>query len=175
MAIDTSLSSLSSLNPYAISSGASGVASSASTTPGNTPDPVASSTNSAALQQAIELASEASVVVTLGGSSNGNGDGLTYNAAGLFNSFVNAGSATGITTDTSQNQADQSLAQGILGSISAPASSSGVYAGNGVFSAQDGLTAEQSALLKSNPGLAATFVGDAVNQGIVGSLISTTA
>ena len=115
------------------------------------------------------------MVVTLGGSSNGNGDGLTYNAAGLFNSFVNAGSATGITADTSQNQADQSLAQGILGSISAPASSSGVYAGNGVFSAQDGLTAEQSALLKSNPGLAATFVGDAVNQGIVGSLISTTA
>ncbi|MFJ3059120.1 hypothetical protein [Herbaspirillum sp. NPDC087042] len=178
MAIDTSLTSLSSLNPYSIttdsSSGTSSSTTSSSTTIDNSSNPVSATNNPAALQQALELASEASVIVTLGGSSSSS-DSLTYNAAGLYNSFVNAGSSANVTPDTTQNQATQSLQQGELDSIASTSSTSGVYNGSGVFTGQDGLTAQESALLQTNPDLASTFVSDAATQGIVGSLISTTA
>jgi hypothetical protein len=179
MAIDTSLTSLSSLNPYSIttdsSSGTSSSTTSSSTTIDNTSNPVSATNNPAALQQALELASEASVIVTLGSSSSSS-DSLTYNAAGLYNAFVNAGSSANVTPDTTQNQATQALAQGALDSISSTTSTtSGLYNGSGVFTGQDGLTAQESALLQTNPNLASTFVSDAATQGIVGSLISTTA
>nr|WP_198981066.1 hypothetical protein [Herbaspirillum sp. ASV7] len=184
MAIDTSLTSLSSLNPYSIttdsssgtsSSTTSSSASSSSPTPvDSTSNPVSTTNDPAALQQALELSSEASVIVTLGGSSSSS-DSLTYNAAGLYNSFVNAGSSANITPDTTQNQATQSLQQGELGSISSTTATSGIYNGSGVFTGQDGLTPQESALLQTNPDLASTFVSDAATQAIVGSLISTTA
>ncbi|MBV8623493.1 MAG: hypothetical protein JO174_08410 [Herbaspirillum sp.] len=187
MAIDTSLTSLSSLDPYSFTTdSSSGTSSSTTSSPASssssssptpvdtTSNPVSTTNDPAALQQALELSSEASVIVTLGGSSSSS-DSLTYNAAGLYNSFVNAGSSANITPDTTQNQATQSLQQGELDSISATTSTSGVYNGSGVFTGQDGLTPQESALLQTNPDLASTFVSDAATQAIVGSLISTTA
>ncbi|MFS2116823.1 hypothetical protein [Herbaspirillum frisingense] len=166
MAIDTTLTSLGSLNSYGLpaESGAS--------------NPVKASDNPAAVAQAIELSTDASVIVSLGGGGAGSGQGqnaLTYNAAGLFDAIVSAGSADNTSPDLTQNQASQSYYQGILASIPTPPTTSGIYDGNGQFSGNSGLTSDLSSLLKSDPGLTSTIVGDLINQGIVGSLISTTA
>lgn len=164
MAITSStLVTLGSLDPYGLgSSGSSG-----------TPNPVTAASNPAAVAQAVELSSEASVIVTLGGGSSGNTP-LTYNAAGLFDSIVNAGSAADTTTELTQNQATQSYYQGVLGSIIVPGSTSGIYDGSGMFAGQ-GLSSGLSLLLKSQPDLTASIVEDIVNQNVVGGLISTTA
>ncbi|UIN23137.1 hypothetical protein [Herbaspirillum frisingense] len=166
MAIDTTLTSLGSLNSYGLpaESGAS--------------NPVKASDNPAAVAQAIELSTDASVIVSLGGAGAGSGQGqnaLTYNAAGLFDAIVSAGSADNTSPDLTQNQTSQSYYQGILASITTPPTTSGIYDGNGQFSGNSGLTSDLSSLLKSDPGLTSTIVGDLINQGIVGGLISTTA
>lgn len=166
MAIDTTLTSLGSLNSYGLpaESGAS--------------NPVKASDNPAAVAQAIELSTDASVIVSLGGAGAGSGQGqnaLTYNAAGLFDAIVSAGSADNTSPDLTQNQASLSYYQGILASITTPPTTSGIYDGNGQFSGNSGLTSDLSSLLKSDPGLTSTIVGDLINQGIVGGLISTTA
>ncbi len=166
MAIDTTLTSLGSLNSYGLpaESGAS--------------NPVKASDNPAAVAQAIELSTDASVIVSLGGAGAGSGQGqnaLTYNAAGLFDAIVSSGSADNTSPDLTQNQASQSYYQGILASITTPPTTSGIYDGNGQFSGNGGLTSDLSSLLKSDPVLTSTIVGDLINQGIVGGLISTTA
>ncbi|MDR9851084.1 hypothetical protein [Herbaspirillum huttiense] len=161
MAITSStLTTLGSLDPYGL--GSSG-----------TSNPVTAASNPAAVAQAVELSSEASVIVTLGGGSSAN-SGLTYNAAGLFDSIVNAGSSAGTSTDLTQNQASQSYYQGVLGSIVTPGTTSGIYDGSGVF-AGEGLSSQLSLLLKSQPDLTGSIVEDIVNQNVVGGLISTMA
>lgn len=195
MAIDTALSPLGTVTPYGTSpygfSAAS--ASSGSAQAGN---PIVASTDQAAVQQAVELSGEASVIFSLGGLAGTipADTGLTYNAAGLFNSIVSAGptdaastSSTGSSTSTAGSststgtapyptldQATQTYDQGLLGTITAPPSTPGLYNASGVFSGQ-GLTPQLSSLLQSDPSLSGTVTGDLLNQGIVGGLIDTTA
>ncbi|WP_295840761.1 hypothetical protein [uncultured Xanthomonas sp.] len=209
MAIDTALSPLGTVTPYGTSpygfSAAS--ASSGSAQAGN---PIVASTDQAAVQQAVELSGEASVIFSLGGLAGTTpaDTGLTYNAAGLFNSIVSAGpsdaastssagtststagastsstgpstSSTGPSTSTGTgpyptlDQATQTYDQGLLGTITAPPSTPGLYNASGVFSSQ-GLTPQLSSLLQSDPSLSGTVTGDLLNQGIVGGLIDTTA
>ncbi|WP_295969974.1 hypothetical protein [uncultured Xanthomonas sp.] len=195
MAIDTALSPLGTVTPYGASpygfSAAS--ASSGSAQAGN---PIVASTDQAAVQQAVELSGEASVIFSLGGLAGTipADTGLTYNAAGLFNSIVSAGpsdvasaSSAGTSTSTAGaststgtapyptlDQATQTYDQGLLGTITAPPSTPGLYNASGVFSSQ-GLTPQLSSLLQSDPSLSGTVTGDLLNQGIVGGLIDTTA
>lgn len=195
MAIDTALSPLGTVTPYGTSpygfSAAS--ASSGSAEAGN---PIVASTDQAAVQQAVELSGEASVIFSLGGLAGTTpaDTGLTYNAAGLFNSIVSAGpsdaasaSSAGTSTSTAGSststgtgpyptldQATQTYDQGLLGTITAPPSTPGLYNASGVFSSQ-GLTPQLSSLLQSDPSLSGTVTGDLLNQGIVGGLIDTTA
>ncbi|MCW0437194.1 hypothetical protein [Xanthomonas sacchari] len=195
MAIDTALSPLGTVTPYGASpygfSAAS--ASSGSAQAGN---PIVASTDPAAVQQAVELSGEASVIFSLGGLAGTTpaDTGLTYNAAGLFNSIVSAGptdaasaSSAGTSTSTAGSststgtgpyptldQATQTYDQGLLGTITAPPSTPGLYNASGVFSSQ-GLTPQLSSLLQSDPSLSGTVTGDLLNQGIVGGLIDTTA
>ncbi|WP_295964536.1 hypothetical protein [uncultured Xanthomonas sp.] len=195
MAIDTALSPLGTVTPYGASpygfSAAS--ASSGSAQAGN---PIVPSTDQAAVQQAVELSGEASVIFSLGGLAGTTpaDTGLTYNAAGLFNSIVSAGpsdaasaSSAGTSTSTAGSststgtgpyptldQATQTYDQGLLGTITAPPSTPGLYNASGVFSSQ-GLTPQLSSLLQSDPSLSGTVTGDLLNQGIVGGLIDTTA
>ncbi|WP_394686959.1 hypothetical protein [uncultured Xanthomonas sp.] len=195
MAIDTALSPLGTVTPYGASpygfSAAS--ASSGSAQAGN---PIVASTDQAAVQQAVELSGEASVIFSLGGLAGTTpaDTGLTYNAAGLFNSIVSAGptdaastSSAGTSTSTAGSststgtgpyptldQATQTYDQGLLGTITAPPSTPGLYNASGVFSSQ-GLTPQLSSLLQSDPSLSGTVTGDLLNQGIVGGLIDTTA
>ncbi|PPU93848.1 hypothetical protein [Xanthomonas albilineans] len=161
--IDTSLPSVGSApNPFAT----------ATTNPfGNT---VQASNDTAAVQQAVSLSSDASVILSLGTSSPAE-QGLTYTAAGLFNTIVSAGSADGTSPDLNQNQANQSYSQGILDGIGNPPSTPGIYNASGVFTGQNTLTPALSSALKENPNLTGAVVGDLLNQGIVGGLISTTA
>ncbi|MBO9873114.1 hypothetical protein [Xanthomonas hawaiiensis] len=195
MAIDTTLSPIGTVTPYGASpygfSAAS--ASSGSAQAGN---PIVASTDQAAVQQAVELSGDASVIFSLGGLAGTTpaDTGLTYNAAGLFNSIVSAGptgaasassaggstSTAGTSTSTGTapyptlDQATQTYDQGLLGTITAPPSLPGLYNASGVFSSQ-GLTPQLSSLLQSNPSLSGTVTGDLLNQGIVGGLIDTTA
>lgn len=195
MAIDTALSPLGTVTPYGTSpygfSAAS--ASSGSAQAGN---PIVASTDQAAVQQAVELSGEASVIFSLGGLAGTTpaDTGLTYNAAGLFNSIVSAGpsdaasaSSAGTSTSTAGpststdtgpyptlDQATQTYDQDLLGTITAPPSTPGLYNASGVFSSQ-GLTPQLSSLLQSDPSLSGTVTGDLLNQGIVGGLIDTTA
>ncbi|WP_279362220.1 hypothetical protein [Xanthomonas sacchari] len=195
MAIDTALSPLGTVTPYGASpygfSAAS--ASSGSAQAGN---PIVASNDPAAVQQAVELSGEASVIFSLGGLAGTipADTGLTYNAAGLFNSIVSAGptdaasaspagsstSTAGSSTSTGTapyptlDQATQTYDQGLLGTITAPPSTPGLYNASGVFSGQ-GLTPQLSSLLQSDPSLSGTVTGDLLNQGIVGGLIDTTA
>ncbi|XQA69247.1 hypothetical protein ACM9XB_17215 [Xanthomonas sacchari] len=195
MAIDTALSPLGTVTPYGASpygfSAAS--ASSGSAQAGN---PIVASNDPAAVQQAVELSGEASVIFSLGGLAGTTpaDTGLTYNAAGLFNSIVSAGpsdaastSSAGTSTSTAGaststgtgpyptlDQATQTYDQGLLGTITAPPSTPGLYNASGVFSSQ-GLTPQLSSLLQSDPSLSGTVTGDLLNQGIVGGLIDTTA
>ncbi|MCW0398805.1 hypothetical protein NB688_000619 [Xanthomonas sacchari] len=195
MAIDTALSPLGTVTPYGTSpygfSAAS--ASSGSAQAGN---PIVASNDPAAVQQAVELSGEASVIFSLGGLAGTTpaDTGLTYNAAGLFNSIVSAGpsdaasaSSAGTSTSTAGSststgtgpyptldQATQTYDQGLLGTITAPPSTPGLYNASGVFSGQ-GLTPQLSSLLQSDPSLSGTVSGDLLNQGIVGGLIDTTA
>ncbi|MCC4593012.1 hypothetical protein LL974_17930 [Xanthomonas campestris pv. cannae] len=198
MAIATALSPLGTVNPY----GTSPYGFSATGTSGDSAqagNPIVSSNDPAAVQQAVELSGDASVILSLGGlaGSTAADTGLTYNAAGLFNSIVSAGptdatsatgtsgsstdpstSTTGTGTSTSPyptlDQATQTYDQGLLGTITAPPSTPGLYNASGVFSSQ-GLTPQLSSLLQSNPDLSGTVTGDLLNQGIVGGLIDTTA
>lgn len=202
MAIETALSPLGTVNPYGTSPYGF-PASSASNDAGEAGNPVVSSNDPAAVQQAVELSGEASVIFSLGGLAGSTlaDTGLTYNAAGLFNSIVSAGpadaasangtagSTTGSSTPTtgtgtstsaatspypSLDQATQTYDQGLLGTITAPPSTPGLYNANGVFSSQ-GLTPQLSSLLQANPSLSGTVTGDMLNQGIIGGLIDTTA
>ncbi|WP_420008209.1 hypothetical protein [Xanthomonas sacchari] len=202
MAIATALSPLGTVNPYGNSPyGFS--ATSASGDSAQAGNPIVPSNDPAAVQQAVELSGDASVILSLGGltGSTAADTGLTYNAAGLFNSIVSAGptdaasttgtsgsstgpatSTTGTGTSTSTatspyptlDQATQTYDQGLLGTITAPPSTPGLYNASGVFSSQ-GLTPQLSSLLQSNPDLSGTVTGDLLNQGIVGGLIDTTA
>ncbi|XQA63102.1 hypothetical protein ACM9XD_07095 [Xanthomonas sacchari] len=195
MAIDTALSPLGTVTPYGTSpyGFSAAIASSGSAQAGN---PIVASNDPAAVQQAVELSGEASVIFSLGGLAGTTpaDTGLTYNAAGLFNSIVSAGptdaastSSAGTSTSTAGSststgtgpyptldQATQTYDQGLLGTITAPPSTPGLYNASGVFSSQ-GLTPQLSSLLQSDPGLSGTVSGDLLNQGIVGGLIDTTA
>ncbi|WP_440985460.1 hypothetical protein ACQHIH_01915 [Xanthomonas sontii] len=195
MAIDTALSPLGTVTPYGTSPYGFSAAS-ASSGSAQTGNPIVASNDPAAVQQAVELSGEASVIFSLGGLAGTTpaDTGLTYNAAGLFNSIVSAGpsdaaSTTSAGTSTSTagsststgtapyptlDQATQTYDQGLLGTITAPPSTPGLYNASGVFSGQ-GLTPQLSSLLQSDPSLSGTVTGDLLNQGIVGGLIDTTA
>lgn len=133
---------------------------------------VVASNNSVALQSAVSLASDASAIFSLGAGVKLQ----TYSAAGLFNEFVNAGSSADTSDELTADQATQNLYHGILSGITSEPSVSGIYDGSGSFSSLgSGISSDLSALLKSNPDLTSTIVGDIVARGIVGNLISTTA
>ncbi len=120
--------------------------------------PVTQTGNSGLAQLAASLSGEAGVIVTLGASPTRI---QTYNAAGLLDSFVQAGTATPITPNGSGNQAQTVVNQEVVGAL--PTQGSGVYAGQGVSS-------QWASLLQSDPGLSGLFAAESASQGIVGTL-----
>ena len=130
-------------------------------------------------QIAVSLASDASVVATLDASSSS--ASATYSAAGLLNSFVQAGNSASTdtstdpsqpSTDTDSKTAQQSLDQAIVGSLSSSPSTSGIYTSSGALQTlpSTDVTSNWASILKTNPELATTAVADSMNQGIVATL-----
>lgn len=121
---------------------------------------VAQTTNPGLVDSAISLSFEGSMVSTLSGGSSSS---LTNNAAGLLNSFEQAGTAS-------------SSAQPAGNLLSSNAAASGIYNATGSLQMlSSSTTANWSSALQANPILASLVAADSVNQGIVGSLLSTVA
>jgi hypothetical protein len=187
MAMATALSPLGTVTPYGAS--AYGVsASGAAGDPARAGNPIVARDDPTAVQQAVELSGDASVILSLsdlgGFVRTAPADtGLIYNAAGLFDRIVSAGPAdtaatsppgtsTAASPPPSQNQATQAYDQGLLDTLTTPPLAPGLYDDASVFSSQ-GLTPPLSSLLQANPDLSGTMVGDLLNQGIVGGLLDT--
>lgn len=150
----------------------------ATSSPANSGSTIAAATaakpSSGAVTSAVNLASQASIVAILGGS----GGTSTYSAAGLLNSFAQAGQAPSVTvpsigTDTSQ-VAQLANDAGVVNTLTGSASSAGAYSATGTLqNLSASVTASYADALASNPGLTSTFVGASFNAGIVATINTT--
>lgn len=120
-------------------------------------------------QTATALAADASVIATLGGSASASS---TYSAAGLLDSFVQAGSSSSTQASSSTGSAQQSLNQAIVGSLTASTTTSGIYTSTGGLQnlPTTDVSANWTSILKTNPEAAKTVAADSVRQGIVNTL-----
>lgn len=125
----------------------------------------------AAISTAVALASAGSVVLSLSGAPRGS---VTYTATGLLHEIARAGTAT--SQPTTPDEEERSLGQGILAALGGDAQSDdGIYDGSGVFTPASAISADFASILKSDPGLSGVAVSDVVAQGVVGTLVSTSA
>lgn len=111
--------------------------------------------------QAAQLAADASAIVTLGGASASD---PSYNAAGLLNSFTQAGTLQGgllsvgnggNAADTAQQSSDQQVVGQLLG---------------GGSSSSAGLSNAWALVLRSNPELAGQAMQSNLDSGIIDTL-----
>lgn len=126
---------------------------------------------------AVNLSNDASVIATLG--NTGSTSLPLYDAAGLLNSLSQAGTQTGASlsvppqgTDIS-NLTQQVENQAITSVLAASTGQSvpDLYSADGSATGlAPNLATVYAGLLKSDPSLASTVIGDSFNQGIVGSL-----
>lgn len=132
---------------------------------------VAQTSDTGLTQIAINLSIAGNIVATLGGRYSSS---QTYNAAGLLNSLVQAGTAPASAQTTSNidpQTAQDTTNQGIVGTLLTSPVTSGVYNSSGSLQGfSTDTSANWASLLKANPSLAAIVVSDSVNQGIVGML-----
>jgi hypothetical protein len=137
---------------------------------------VAATSNVGLSVTAVSLASDAGVIATLGATSP---PSYTYDAKGLLNSLVQAGTAATVPPQesgaTSAAAAQSSLDQAVLGSLAGAATNPSLYSVSGGLQAPTvDVSASFASILKADPGAAGTVIGDSLNQGIIGS-ISTSA
>ena len=136
-------------------------------------NPIAKSSNSGLVQAAANLSAEEGVVATLGSVSTSS---LTYDAASILNSLVQAGtlsasSSTPVSNTSPPTSAVNSTNQNIVNSLSTNPDVSGTYNPSGLLQGQAANTSPNWATaLKANPSLASTIISDSFNQGIVGTL-----
>jgi hypothetical protein len=118
----------------------------------------------------VALAGESAVVSLLGGADP---SGASYNAAGLLNSIVQAGTPeAGSAPATLPVSLDQGIVDSLTQADSGSASLASLAATVPTGTIEQ--TASYAAILQASPGLAATVIGDATAQGIIAS-ISTSA
>lgn len=113
---------------------------------------------------AAALAGDSAVVSLLGG---GSGAGLTYDAAGLFNAFAQAGSAAAGGT-TSAESLDQQIVNSLAPSGAGPTGLDALAAT--VSTAGIDQNASYAAILKQDPGAAAKLITESTEQGIIGTI-----
>jgi hypothetical protein len=129
-------------------------------TPTTTPNPVASSTTLSGLSStAAKLGQDSSVIATLGGNTSST---PLYNAVGLLNSIVQAGS----TANTQQNNNSKN------GGTTSTTTGAGTSTGSSASTTN--VNSNWATLLKSHPALASTVTRDSADQAIL-STISTSA
>jgi hypothetical protein len=116
---------------------------------------------------AVSLASDSSVVALLG--ANGAASAV-YTASGLLDSLAQAGTSEGVAAN-SPTAPPQSLDQSLVALLStAPAAASMYTAAGGLVSSTPDMTSNFATILKSRPGVAATFIHDSFDQGVVGTI-----
>lgn len=137
---------------------------------------VAKTSDSGMADTAVSLSAEADLVATLGGGALST---VTYDAAGLLNTLMQAGSASP-TTQVADNSADPQAAaqnstdQGIVGLLPSASITSGIYSSSGSpNSLPSNISANWASILKTDPSLAPSVISDSFNQGIVGTLSTT--
>ena len=189
----TSIQNTSSIGSNALTSGAvTSVAPSTATKTETTSAP-ASVASASSVSTAVHLASEASIVSILGGNQAST---TTYTAAGLLNTFNNAGqastnSSTSAATDSSTSTSSLSLTQNttqdnsqsaedktIVGNINNGTTSqinpnTALYSAISTFSGtsnQSDLSSQWAAALKNNPSATTTLDQDNLNQQIVSTI-----
>lgn len=139
--------------------------------------PVAQTNRPELARVATDLSIDASVVVAFGGSLN---NALTYNAAGLLNTLVQAGTVSEPAEvppidSPAQSVIQQARDEAIISTLSPVPSSSGIYTASGALQglASAELSANWAAILQSNPDLAGTVVARSLAQGITRTLIAS--
>jgi hypothetical protein len=139
-------------------------------------NPVLKTSISGLAQTAVSLSSQNDIVATLGGASS---TPVTYNAVGLLNTIVQAGTSTQPALTTSKGSSVQSIVQalfnqGVVNTLTSTPATSGIYTASGSIPGLSSNTSTNWAnILKANPGVASTVISDSFNQGIVGTLSTT--
>ncbi len=124
-------------------------------------------------QTAVSLAAQEGIVATLSGAPT---SPVTYDAVGMLNALIQAGTTTqstsGITgAATPQSEAQSLINQSVAISSASSSSTSGIYNASGTLSGSTSVSsANWASVLQANPSLSATLIADSVNQGIVGTL-----
>lgn len=127
---------------------------------------VATSGGGAFVQDAVALAADSAVVSILGG---GVGAATTYNASGLFDTIMQAGTPdAALTPAVAPNSVDQDIVDSLTQPSSAIASLDALAATVPTGSIDQ--TASYAAILKATPSAAATVVADSYQLGIVSSI-----
>ena len=147
------------------------------------------------ISTAAALASGGAVVLSLPGAPKG---AVTYTASGLLHVLARGSVATSRSSAANDETAaaskailaslnksgaassDSSSSSSSSGSSTAPAvpgAIDGIYNGSGIFTPTAGssVSANFADILSSNPGLSSAAVSSAVSQGVVGTLVSTSA
>ena len=136
-------------------------------------NPIAKTSNSGLIQAATTLSAEEGVVATFGGASTSS---LTYDAASILNSLVQAGtisssSSTPVSNTNPPASAANSTNQDIVSTLSTNSEVSGTYNPSGLLQGQAAnASTNWATALKANPSLSSTVISDSFNQGIVGTL-----
>ena len=152
-------------------SGVNGYNTATTSAPKTSASPVAKTAEAGLAQTAVTLSSDGNIVAMLGGAASSS---LTYNAAGLLNSLVQAGAATSsaqtsTASSNPQSSAQNSTNQAIANTLPASSAASGINNSSGTLPGIS-TNASWASALKANPALAATVSADTFDQGIVGTL-----
>jgi hypothetical protein len=124
-------------------------------------------------QTAVSLSVQEGIVATLSGAVSAP---VTYNAAGLLNTLILAGTANPSippsgSVPNPQATAQNEVNQGIVNTIASSPAASGIYNASGTIEGlTSGTSADWASILKANPNLSSTLAADSVSQGIAGIL-----
>lgn len=124
------------------------------------------------VQDAVSLSSESLLAASLGGGSGGS----TTTASTLLQSFDQAGTPASVSVSLPAGvpataAATDSLDQSLINTLAIDPASAGIYTAQGVVQALPlDVSGNWALALSSQPALAATMVGDTLDQGIVSGL-----
>ena len=135
------------------------------------PASVASTLDPSLAQTAVTISAAGNIVATLMANPNA---APTYDAVNLLNALAQAGTPSSSSSAQASTNSGSATTQQAAATSSSSASS-GLYTASGGLQATPStdLTSNWASILKTNPELTAVAAGDAMNQGIVGSLSSS--
>lgn len=134
-------------------------------------------TNRDLVRVAADLSSDASAIVTIGGTAS---EILTYSATDILNSLASAGTvleppAIPPLNSNTQSVLQQAINQAIVDAFNPQPASAGLYTPSGSLQGlpYSDLSTNWATVLQSNPELASTVIANSLAQGITRTLIAT--